>query len=370
MPAASAIKMMTRLFADNCEDFISHHGLIGGKRYIDLTTNGIKIQKSLAKQHMPCPEEQLHELGSAYVAYEADEEAMRREFELLQSMGCDDITWLDQKQLLELKGSSSDFFCGIWFDSDSIIDSSAYARALLGAGVESGVLKLYENAPIKSTATIDGSAIVTLMDGKTIKAKHCVLATGGLFCPPELAGVLSPAYSYLVHVTPPPPSPSCPLIENKEHFAPQFSPNFFTLGYTHDWSWTNGGIRCSGEDHYSALKPPRAAQRCQSLTKWTREKYPNIWAPPSSSHDTETVPEQYGVYSETPDSVPIIGHANETSKVCYLLGCNAWGQAVLSGIAAIIPALLGYREMSIEEKESMRLVSIRRFSLLPIVQGK
>lgn len=58
---------------------------------------------------------------------------------------------------------------------------------------------------------------------------------------------------------------------------------------------TNGYLRLSGADHYSSLKPPRMEERCRELADWAYTKYPYLQS---------EIPyvQQYGVYSETPDS--------------------------------------------------------------------
>jgi len=61
------------------------------------------------------------------------------------------------------------------------------------------------------------------------------------------------------------------------------------------------------------------------------------------------------------------GRTSDASKVCYLLGCNAWGQAVLSYTATLVPGLLGYTPMTEEQSDLFELVSVRRFALLPSV---
>ena len=78
---------------------------------------------------------------------------------------------------------------------------------------------------------------------------------------------------------------------------------------------------------------------------------------------------QYGVYSETSDKVPIVGTATPQSHICYLLGCNAWGQTVLSYASTLIPGILGFKPLTIEDKLSLSLLTVRRFQLLPCVQG-
>lgn len=52
--------------------------------------------------------------------------------------------------------------------------------------------------------------------------------------------------------------------------------NYFTWGFTHDWCVTNGYVRVSGEDHYSALKPACSVDRNRILAEWCAEKYPSL----------------------------------------------------------------------------------------------
>jgi hypothetical protein len=53
-----------------------------------------------------------------------------------------------------------------------------------------------------------------------------------------------------------------------------------------------------------------------------------------------------------------------------MLGCNAWGQAVFSYASSLVPALLGYQDMTDSQRDKLRLFTIRRFALLPAVQSK
>lgn len=122
------------------------------------------------------------------------------------------------------------------------------------------------------------------------------MCTGGLFTDPTLAGILNPCYSYLVSLKEPESTK-----DDKNRLSYPNSINFFTWGFTHDWCLTKGHLRCSGEDHFSALKPPRDVERCASLAKWTVEKLPYL------KESELTCDNKYGVYSETPDSAPLIG---------------------------------------------------------------
>lgn len=141
-----------------------------------------------------------------------------------------------------------------------------------------------------------------------------VVCTGGLFRDSALTGILNPCFSYLVSLKEP------ETTKHEKYRLPYpNSLNFFTWGFTHDWCLTKGHLRCSGEDHFSALKPPRAEERCASLAKWTVTKLPYL------KESEFNCDKKYGVYSETPDKAPIIGLASPESKICYVLGCNAWG---------------------------------------------
>ena len=55
----------------------------------------------------------------------------------------------------------------------------------------------------------------------------------------------------------------------------------------------------------------------------------------------------------------------QSSNVCYLVGCNAWGQTILSYCATLVPGLLGYAEFTDQQRDILKLVSIRRFTCLP-----
>jgi glycine/D-amino acid oxidase-like deaminating enzyme len=356
LEAAPTIKMMVQAYAASSKEFISHHGKVGARRYLAVTREGLRIQKELAKDvALESPTDQLRELGSFYVGYEKDAEELREEFETLQSLGCDDIEWYDKEMLENVDGCSSDFHCAIFFPNDAVIDSSSYAKGLVRATLDQGLARLLMNTRVSKIKEDDTNgqrtALVELESGTIIRCKHVVIATGGLFQISELSGVLSPCYSYLVHVPLDPSTKRC-----------QYSSNFFTWGFTHDWCLSRGKVRTSGEDHFSAFKDPRSEERCENLIKWTLERY---HCNPESIA-LENIARQFGVYSETTDHVPLIGCLNPNSKaICYLLGCNAWGQAVLSYSSSIVPGLLGYRALTESQRDNLELLSIRRFSFLP-----
>eukprot|EP00977_Amphora_coffeiformis_P027924 scaffold34664_cov240-Amphora_coffeaeformis.AAC.4 len=358
---APVIKMMIQLYAARSAEFIHHHGFEGAARYLRITAAGLQWQKQLAQTVFQETDEnqeltQMRQLGSYYVAYPQDRDALRQEFELLQQLGeCPGLSWIeDDKVLQAIPGWSPEFTCAIYFPDDGVIDSTGYAAALLQYACApnkstGGGVTFRGNAKVKHVSEQEEGTVVELESGELIHCQHVIMATGGLMQIPALNGLLRPCYSYLTHV-PIPTAPDC-----------QTSSNFFTWNFTHDWCFTNKAVRMSGEDHFCAYKDPKVEARCANLARWTLERY-------GCDVDEEALaklPQHYGIYSETPDCVPLIGTLQRTSRICYLLGCNAWGQTVLSYASSLVPALLGYTKMTDEQRDAMKLFSIRRFTKLP-----
>jgi glycine/D-amino acid oxidase-like deaminating enzyme len=377
--AAATIKMMTQVFATSSATFITHHGMAGVDRYLRATAQGLIWQKAMAKVVLDDPSSQLRELGSFYLGYPDDRTELRAEYELLQALPCcSDIEWYDKEQLQTVAGCPPNVFdCGIYFPRDAIIDSSSYAKGLLRYCQSAGTTAVLYDATVSSivhtsnTGTSIGATVHLSASGspKQLTCRHVVVATGGLWQVPELNGILRPCYSYLVHV---------PLSADSPCGNVETSSNFFTWGYSHDWCFAKGKVRNSGEDHFSAYKDPQTTERCGNLIRWTLDKYQCAGQLDSHDDDNENdnIVQQHGVYSETPDYVPIVGSIqrkggdgdesdNNEATVCYLLGCNAFGQAVLSYTSALVPGLLGYRPLTDDEKDIMELFTVQRFTHLP-----
>jgi len=293
-------------------------------------------------------------------------------------------------ELLSIPGCPPLAVAGIYLPDDAIIDSAQYAKSLLDKAGTLGNVQVIEQCPeVISTWTSPNDntkAITELSTGARIVSQHVVVATGGLFLDNTLAGILQPSWSYLVGIPHPEREPltSSNITTSTVNYSskgdsfsdgtPYNSCNFYTWGFTHDWCWSEGAVRISGEDHFSAYKPPQSAIRYQSLTQFVQKSYANIafqlvGENHAKNRDVEETlqQKQYGVYSETPDKCPIVGLTNDKSRICYLVGCNAWGQAALSYCATLIPGLLGYGSLDDTQKDLLSLVTIQRFSLLPSV---
>lgn len=367
----NAIKMIVSIFPCSSETFVSNHGENGARNYLRLAKEGVELEKTLAKKVLSDPERQLTCKGSLYVCLEPDVKEFEKEYNNFLRLGSipgEDIQLWSREKTQNYAGI--DFHLGIFFPRDAAIDSSAFCRGLLRHAAATGNLTVFENAsPVVKVDTIGGHAVTTQENGKKIRSKYVVLATGGLFTETNLAGILTPCYSYLTSMPIPADADATrPAAQTKRQaFRLEYpsTANFFSWGFTHDWCLTKGHLRCSGEDHFSALKAPRALERCQSLATWTGERYPYL----APSANPGLYGARYGVYSETPDHMPLVGVPHPDSRVCYLLGCNAWGQASLSYASSLVPGLLGIRELDQGQKDCLCILDIKRFALLPAVLG-
>ena len=387
----SKIKMMTQVFACDSSEFVKHHGMDGARQYMQATKAGIQFQKDIAKlleQGTGSDNGILSELGSYYVCPPHQKEELKAEYEFFRSLGscCEDVEFVDgeTRTMQDVPGASPDFPYAIHFPKDAVIDSSEYAKRLLAAAVvQKGVTmrcdaqvarilvssKIAEEESEKDPVPRAHASIVLEGSGETLSARYGVVVATGAMDPllPELHGLIQPCYSYLAHVPVEYPDAASVVEE---------SPNFFTWGYSHDWCFTQGKVRVSGEDHFSAYKDPHVKERCGRMIVWTRKRYH------CSPIDHSGIPQQHGIYSETPDHVPLVGTLWEGSPVCYLLGCNAWGQAILSYCATLVPGLLGFGKVlatqgqnefcSLDEsqREILKLLSIRRYSEHPELRKK
>ena len=332
------------------DGFADLFGWDGVKTYLDLAQHGLKLELDLARKLLPNPDQQVKQNGSLMVCEADRSDRLQQEFDFLQNLGCP-CEWWDEERVIEAHGSSAGYVAGIWFPQDARIDSVSFAKSLLDAALKTGCLTLRDQcSPVIDIQNDDSRshAVIRLEDGECLEAKQVIVATGGMFFDKQLAGILTPRYSYLAALPHIDPGPLGGMD------APD-SANFFTLGFSHDWCVENNFVRISGEDHYSGLKSPRAKQRCGRLAQWGWTKYPYL-------EFGADYPATYGIYSETPDFMPLIGKTDPESCVCYMVGCNAWGQASLSAAAALAAPLLGYRDMSETEQRTADLFSIRRFS--------
>mmetsp|Transcript_53294 Transcript_53294/g.133791 ORF Transcript_53294/g.133791 Transcript_53294/m.133791 type:complete len:464 (-) Transcript_53294:69-1460(-) len=364
------IKQSVTMFASTVREFIRNHGKTGTRHYLAGAAKGIEMQKRLARQVLPNYDQNLHECGSQYLARSADVAELQWEYGVLKDVGAC-VEWMDEEQVVAHHGRPAGFAAGIFFPRDCVINSALYAQCLLDAANATGLLEVRLGVRVVDVvdALQDGArvAVVTLADGHVMHAKYAVVCTGGHFFTAALNGILRPCWSYVAALDDPRLFEPAPRRSGGGQLTFPNSPNYFTYGFTHDWCMTDGRLRVSGEDHTSGLKPPLAARRVESLLDWCLERYPYLRTCYKGAASVEAI---YGVYSDTPDAAPLVGFFHADSRVCYSVGCNAWGQAIFSYAATLVPALLGLRPFTPEDAAFARHFSPGRFVHSPATGSK
>eukprot|EP01104_Vermistella_antarctica_P007941 TRINITY_DN196_c0_g1_i2.p1 TRINITY_DN196_c0_g1~~TRINITY_DN196_c0_g1_i2.p1 ORF type:complete len:483 (-),score=101.76 TRINITY_DN196_c0_g1_i2:311-1759(-) len=381
-------------------DFVRHHGEEGAYQFFDLSTKGCDLQKTLARRHLPHADKQLVAKGSVFVCKRDEIEDLRKEYVFLKEIRKLDVEWLREEEVIGMHGSSSHFVGGIFFPHDAVIDSPSYCRSLIDHSLKTGFLTVRKKCPrvtdvstvtnhdhVGSERTGARAGRVTLEDGTQMFADHVVVATGGRFHNRDLAGLLRPCWSYLTCIPATPKTTTSTteadvgsgdgdgdgdggdggdgeedtsrvILEGSGMMESPYSPNFISWGSeAMDWCVSDAQVRISGEDHFSAMKPPQTEKRCQNMMDWLHDRYPYL--PPKEEVNTTF---HSGVYSETPDDLPLVGKFQHDSRICYVVGCNAWGQATLSYSAALVPGILGYTQMTDDEVVKATFLSPARFT--------
>ena len=361
------VKMIITSFATTAENFIKHHGKKGLALSNILFSTGRDLQIKLANSLISdgkkydmnsrneIPDENgVAQLGSLLMCEEHEVEKLKQEFELLKEGGFE-VEWFDKNKIEENQGTTSKFHAGIYFPKDGIIDSIRYTKKLLDTCKTNfpNQIQIMENSHVNEyKQQSDKTVKVFLDDGREFTSEKLVLSTGGLFLNDiNLFGILFPCYSYLLGVPNIKSNDSKDVISNFRN-----TPNYLTYGFIADWAITQGQLRISGEDHFSGLKPPRTTHRCMNMKNYISDKYPHF-----NKIDEKDLKFKEGILTETPDFIPLVGKLSEDSSIIYFLGCNGWGQAVLSGVAPMIPILLEARKASKIEQELLNFIDIKRF---------
>jgi len=372
------IKIITTNFASTALEFLRHHGMSGISLYNKIATMGSDTQFKLAKLYLnngynvftdynTIPDEiGFIQLGTVMLCFERDLEDFKVEYDLLKKGGFE-CEWWDTEKVQNMHGTTSGFHAGIYFPKQAIVDSSGYAKKLVDSAKKNG-LEVRENTRVINVIENhnDNKMVKVVFDNQeVIYGSKIVISTGGLTVDKNLSGIIKPCYSYAsalkTNIDYNQLSKTEGNIEKMKN-----SPNFYTFGFTHDWCMTQGYLRISGEDHMSALKDPKKNERCNNISSWAYDRYPllkqNVNLPESNYIN--------GVYSETPDMIPLLGSISNESKIFYLVGCNAWGQAILSAGSYLMPGLLGERSLTKEEEEMVNFLSIRRFNFNKKLRAK
>lgn len=381
------IKMIQTMCPLNVQDFVKHHGINGLKTFNKLSELGRDEQFKLAKKILRSDnsgnidntdvnkisnETGFLQLGCLMMCKKEELNDMYIDYKLLKSVGCE-VDWYSKDKLQQIHGKDIDYHSGMFFPKDGVINSTLYCKKLIEISKIKG-LEVKEKCTVLDYNQIQKNdkqlVEVRLENGEYLYCESLIVCTGGFFIDKYIAGLIKPSFSYITAIR----SPIDNYKIEKENYLnrnessiniknqvnaikdSKNTMNFQTHNFIYDWNMSQGWLRISGNDHYSANLKGRMIERCKELEEWAKHRYPFL-------RNSKEVKYINGVYSETPDHLPILGSVNKNSKIFYNLGCNAAGQATLSATSILILCLLGEKGMNKEEEEMINLIDIKRFRI-------
>lgn len=345
MPSHS--KMIVTPFESSADEFKEKgHGKKGAKTFLELTHAGRDLQISIANS---LGEDIVRQLGTLVVGYGRQLAYLIDEHKSYKRLGFGkDYKEVGLNEIVKMYDcKKTAFHGGLFLPGDAIIDQDRYVRELVNnskADVADNT-KVTDVENIRSNGKISGVKIKTDKRGE-ITADNAIMATNGFYNNKQLSGLLDMNWSSII------------CYENEGPNTPN------TWNFTEDyhyWTRQNKMLMIGGDDRPIDNKGKTRYSIDQDgafndLEKWANEKFP--WTngkKPAATH--------FGIFAYTPDEVPIVGRFYEKDRVFYILGCNGMGQSTLSYAASLMPGLLGYKEMTVEQKKFAEFMSPTRKTL-------
>eukprot|EP00697_Spironema_sp_BW2_P006090 gnl/Spiro4/18477_TR9892_c0_g1_i1.p1 gnl/Spiro4/18477_TR9892_c0_g1~~gnl/Spiro4/18477_TR9892_c0_g1_i1.p1 ORF type:complete len:702 (+),score=133.10 gnl/Spiro4/18477_TR9892_c0_g1_i1:72-2177(+) len=140
----------------------------------------------------------------------------------------------------------------------------------------------------------------------------------------------------------PSPPPGCPMHKPQAPVAPPQPPPGCPM-HGKPEPITGQKETATGAAAIAYQNDPEAAQRLHQLSEALKGRF------------------VYGVYGETPDRLPLVGKVVPQSNICYVVGCNAWGQSTMTFASSLVPGILGYSTFTPKQAEYARDLAISRF---------
>ncbi len=339
IPKPSHTKMITTPFDSDYAAFSRMHGKEGARTYLELSSAGRELQKSLARELNP---ELVRELGSLAVGHGTQLNSLRKEYKNYKRIGYgDDLRFFSREQIHQIyKNKKTAFDGGLFIPKDAIIDADMYLWGLKGKGSISVAEKMKVSG-IEEMA--DGVRV--RVDGDEMTADNVIIATNGFYNDKNLEGLLDKRWSFAVSY-----GDEGPNTPNTWEFSDKYC--YFTrqdnvlMVAGEDKPVINGNTRFSIHEHDAFSK----------LTKWANEKFP-------STKGKTPIATHFGICTYTPDEIPIVGKFDKNSRISYIVGCNGVGQSTLSYAALLMPGILGYDTLTLQQKRIADFLSPTRKTL-------
>jgi glycine/D-amino acid oxidase-like deaminating enzyme len=334
-------KWITHAFDSNYSTFTKIHGKDKAKTFLELTQIGTELIRETIQNKKS---EIKRELGSIVIGENIEEwDKLQNEHEnyldLEFGMNYRQMSKSDLDRKLEFE---SKFAGGLYIPSGFMINQREYVKLLLELSKPS--IEICEKAKVtKLEETGDGVKISTELCGE-ITADQVIVATNGFYEDSNLKDLLFPHFTFMrSYESPGKNTPGCWTFGEKYYYFTR-QDNLLIIG---------------GED--LPIKDNKEfrideTQGMNKLQNWAESNF-------EEAKNKNLIATHFGVYARTKDELPIVGKFKDKSRINYIVGCNAIGHTTYNVAANIMPHLLGYTQLTKEQKKFANFLSPQRETL-------
>ncbi len=335
-------RMLTSMYDSFYDEFCSIHGIKSAALFLKAGALGRNIIINIADE---ITAGLYRRLGSMMVGADAQVSLLKKEKYAYENNGFKQkLSYYTQKEIEALYPGTNFQNC-LFISDEAILDNKLYIAGLENKLKEAGVF-IAENTKVTGiTETKEGVILQTDNRGE-ISANYAVLATNGMYIDKNLEGLLKNRWAFI----------ACYEDIGKN------TPNTWTADKEwHYWTRQDNGLMIGGEDR-PVLAGSTRAYMCEGddpmekIQVWAKSTFPSL-------AKKSRIAEHFGIFAYTPDRVPIIGKFDQNSRISYIVGCNGCLASLMAFGALLIPGILGYSELTAEQKEFAEFFSPNRKTL-------
>jgi len=309
-------------------------GKKAGQLFAKFLSEGVGIQRELSGGSP----EILKNNGTLYCVDKIDFKDTISEIQVAKKAGIKCHKY-DLKDLESLYGTNG-FYQVFYIPSDCVVDPIKYIHRL----ISQQQLEVITGTRVIGFKKKKNAIEVFTDNRKNVAARKVVVATNAFPFDRNIRKWVTPVWSFL---------------SGFEWDAPD-APNGWTSNeYFNYWVRQNGFLIVGGEEtavdeeNFRFCAKERAA--FDEISSFAHKNFPALKNKrPKFQH--------FGIFGETRDAIPIIGPYEE-ENIYYLVGCNGEGMAGFAKGSELLVKIMGYKEMTDDDKQYAALMSPLRKTL-------
>jgi glycine/D-amino acid oxidase-like deaminating enzyme len=334
-------KWITHAFDSNYEEFSKMHGNEGAKTFLELTSVGTEIIRTIIKFYQP---EIIREFGSLVIAEDEKQwQNLQLEHEHYKKLGFGfDYKRLSKAEVNKELDVETSFVGALSIPSGAMINQKECIKLLVRLSSRYSTLGEYTKV-----VNIEENSVgvkLTTNSGEKITADQVVIATNGFYQDKNLQALLEPRFTFIRGYEDKGKNTSGCWTFGEKYFYFTRQDNILLVGGL--------DISVNPDSSFKIDETPHM----QTLQEYANRNF-------QAAKIRNLVCTHFGVYSKTRDELPIVGKFNDESRISYILGCNAIGHTTYNVASDLMPGILGYRDLNPQQKKFANFLSPKRKTL-------